>query len=229
MPTRSKWDDFDDDDSDDEDLRGGKLERADYTVVGENVAVLEAPDTSAGVLDLKEAGMTLPCDAVKGNWVRLRETFDVRGKSDPARGWAMIDGTEMGFGPLLQRKERPAKKIESAQQQPTAAAESKAPTRPQIVHQPLPPEAVPDQTAASSSADPRQQYYNQWDSLVAREVPEDEEADIPFAFRTKRENLYQGLKAMNPQAMHNLGYCWSVLQDGPPPVYKGTRGDDEFS
>ena len=197
---RTNWDDFDD--SDDEELAGGVRESAAYRVVGSNVAVLDAPDGGAGVLDLREAGETLACDARSGNWVRLRETFDVRGQRE-ARGWAMVDGTSAGLGQLLQKVERQARG--PVDRQPHAAPASAPPPRPIA---PLTAEA-----AKSSAPDSQKEYYQKWDSVAGQVEDEDEDEALPCS----KAGLSPCLKAMNPQAMHNLGYCWSQIMDGPVP------------
>jgi hypothetical protein len=200
MPMRrTNWDDFDD--SDDEELAGGVHERAEYRVIGSNVAVLDAPDGGAGVLDLRESGETLACDARSGNWVRLRETFDVRGQRE-ARGWAMVDGTPVGLGQLLQKVERPARG--PVDKQPNIAPASAPVPR---------PIASSTAEATSSAPDSRKEYYQKWDSVAGQVVDEDEDETLA----SSKAGLSPCLKAMNPQAMHNLGYCWSEIMDGPVP------------
>ena len=83
------WDNFED--SDDEELAGGKLERATYQVLAPQVTIYEAPDDATNKLGFRRAGERLFCDARAGNWVRLSQTF-VLGKGFDRRGWVLIEG-----------------------------------------------------------------------------------------------------------------------------------------
>lgn len=192
MERYKKWDDYVDS-SDEEELAGGRPERAHYNVVGDVVAVLREPRQDAAVLELKERGETIQCDARKDNWVRLIEEFPLRG-CDHGRGWAMIDGSGLGkpgVGLLLSKVERqPRPKPQAAA---TAAPPIAAP----------PPKRIPAQLA---EAPPSQRPFDQskWNEVV-KDIP-----DPPPPPAQKDPCL----RPMNPAAMHQYGYCWSELQ--PP-------------
>jgi hypothetical protein len=197
----SKWEQFDD--SDDEDLHGGAVEREAYTVVATGVGVLEAPEPNAGILDMKNKGETLSCDARAGSWVRLCESFALRGRPD-VRGWAMIDD-RAGAGVLLARVERsaPRRPPPTAAERPAAAATSSAPPAPKRI------DAPPGGTGAPHAA--RAFDMSKWDALTA-DIPN--EPTEPSGL-IKGDPLHSGLRPLNPAAMHQMGLCWS---DSTPPV-----------
>jgi len=56
-----------------------------------------APSTKAEVLSLAAAGQLLDVDAERDGW--LRTAAPVR---DGRRGWALVDGAQLGLGRLLE-------------------------------------------------------------------------------------------------------------------------------
>lgn len=211
MASKKNWDALVDSD-DEEALAGGELERATYRVIGENAAIFDAPNANAGVLDLRNRGDHLACDARNGNWVRLQEAFPDRHNSEQ-RGWAAIDGGDV-HGILLQKVVQRAK-----------AAPVPVPSLPVVAPPPAAPLQVSQPLVTAEATSRAALAYSKWDKWLA-EVSDDEDDEHNVVERGEpapgqRDERGKCLKPMNAAAMHHMGYSWSEIRDGPPvPDYR---------
>ena len=152
---RVNWDNFED--SDDEELAGGKLERATYQVLAPQVTIYEAPDDATNKLGFRRAGERLFCDARAGNWVRLSQTF-VLGKGFDRRGWVLIEGNA-DVGRFLKKLDSQPKPAATEPVKPAAAE----PLKPTAAAQP--PAKLASQPPVATDA--QRTYYDKWQGIAA--------------------------------------------------------------
>ena len=66
-----------------------------------------APSTDAAVHSMLPCGLTLEVDTLRNGWVRTAEPFGCLRGGPSRRAWALIDGTSLGLGALLERVPEP--------------------------------------------------------------------------------------------------------------------------
>ena len=67
------------------------------------VFLRRAPVRDAEVLNVLVAGMELEMDSMRCGWVRTAQQVAPMTGGPKQRGWALVDGKEVGLGLLLQR------------------------------------------------------------------------------------------------------------------------------
>ena len=65
----------------------------------------KAPAVDAEILTMMNTGTTFEVDALRNGWVRTAKKYTalMGGERSSQRGWALIDGANLGLGALLVR------------------------------------------------------------------------------------------------------------------------------